>query len=68
MFAGLHLAASTGNQAIVDLLLTANANVNAKDRWGNTPLRDAVRMSHESVALSLFENGSKLWYDETTAR
>ena len=37
----LHLAASEGNRAVTELLLKAtDVNINPKDRWGGTPLRD----------------------------
>ena len=40
----LHLSASTGNLHVVEELLKANANVNCMDRWGGTPLVDAMRV------------------------
>ena len=42
----LHLAASEGNMAVVGALLELRADVNFKDRWGGTPIRDAVRHGH----------------------
>eukprot|EP00966_Prymnesium_polylepis_P212319 4918490-Prymnesium_polylepis.1 len=61
----LHLAASTGNMPIAKFLIDRGANVNARDRWGGTPLRDAVREGHKDVALMLRENSGELGYDET---
>ena len=46
----LHVGASAGNLSIVRLLLDAGAHVNAKDQWGGTPLRDAVRRTRREVA------------------
>lgn len=60
----LHLAASVGNLAFVDLILKHGAKVNAKDRWGGTPLRDAVREGHLSVARALRAAGGTLNYDQ----
>ena len=56
----LHLACSVGNKAICEQLVGAHANVNAKDRWKNTPLRDAIREGHRDLALWLHSRGSQL--------
>ena len=61
----VHLAASEGNLQIVETLLSAGANVNARDRWGGTPLRDAVREGHVKVAKFLHENGGELGLNES---
>lgn len=60
----LHLAASSGQLAIVEFLLERKANVNARDRLGGTPLRDAVREGHLDVAKVLSEAGGVLGHDE----
>jgi glutaminase len=39
----LHLAASEGHESMVKLLVALEADVNAKDLHGNTPMMDAVR-------------------------
>ena len=49
----LHLAASEGNGPIVEYLLRSGANINAQDRWGGTPLHDAVREGHKEIATHL---------------
>ena len=64
---GRHLASSVGNAPIVKALLEGGAEVNAKDRWGGTPLRDAVREGHTSVATMLHAAGGELGYDEVEA-
>ena len=56
----LHLAASEGNYPIVDFLIRAGANVNVEDRWGGTPLRDAVREGHRKVAGLMHSRGAQL--------
>ena len=63
----LHLAASEGNGPIVDFLLRNKADINAKDRWGGTPLHDAVREGHHSVARQLRGQGAVLGFDEAQA-
>ena len=46
----LHLAASNGRLTVVACLVDElGANVSPVDRWGGTPLDDAVRHSHSSV-------------------
>ena len=56
----LHLAASTGNLPICQLLIAQHVSVNAADRWGGTPLADAVRQGHDEVARLLQKNGAEL--------
>jgi len=53
----LHLAAAEGNDRVAELLLSFKANVNCKDRWGGTPLKDAVVGGHIVVAESLRAKG-----------
>src|SRR5688500_9271340 len=38
----LHLAAREGNAKLIGLLIKSGANVNVKDRSGDTPLKDAA--------------------------
>ena len=38
--------------------------MNAKDRWGGTPMRDAVREGHANVALLLHKHGGELGFTE----
>jgi len=45
----LHIAAENGHIKIAELLLNHGAPINAKDRWGCTPLRQALR--HQNPAL-----------------
>jgi len=54
----IHLAASEGNLAIVEFLVDEmHASVNPVDRWGGTPLDDAVRSRHKAVATYLTAKG-----------
>ncbi|KAL3922272.1 MAG: hypothetical protein SGPRY_004619 [Prymnesium sp.] len=63
----LHQAAAEGTMKAVELLLQRRANVNVCDRWGSTPLRDAIRGGHTKVALSIRKAGGKLVMDEVEA-
>mmetsp|Transcript_12138 Transcript_12138/g.28278 ORF Transcript_12138/g.28278 Transcript_12138/m.28278 type:complete len:263 (-) Transcript_12138:1147-1935(-) len=40
----LHLAVGEAHAKVVDVLLAAGAEVNAVDRWNNTPIDDALRL------------------------
>jgi hypothetical protein len=53
----LHLAAAEGHESAVSFLLHARADVNAQDRWGGTPLKDAERGWHVSVMQLLQRRG-----------
>lgn len=56
----LHLAASEGRHRVVKWILAqkhsdggSNEKVSPRDRWGHTPLDDAVENKHEKVAKQL---------------
>ena len=49
----LHLAAGEGRLLVVAYLLVAGAQPNPRDRWGGTPLDDAVREKHQHVEAVL---------------
>ena len=51
---------------MVELLLKQSADVNAVDRWDGTPLSDAVRECHRTVATLLYTHGGRLGGDELT--
>jgi glutaminase len=58
----LHLAAAEGQLAVVEYFVERTAggravNVNPRDRWGGTPLDDAVLSGHEHVAAFLRRAG-----------
>eukprot|EP00741_Cyanophora_paradoxa_P006666 tig00001030_g6447.t1 len=55
----LHVAAAEGQRKMVEELLALGVPVNARDRWGSTPLEDAVRAKHSSVAQALRFRGGK---------
>ena len=53
----LHLAASEGHLEIVNFLLESKCfpNVYVHDRWGFTPLDDAIRGNYNNIAQILEE-------------
>ncbi len=53
----LHLAAQQGSKEVVELLLANQADVNAKDSGGYTPLQWAIKRGHPDVAESLRKHG-----------
>jgi len=56
----LHIAASIGQEIVAQYLVDSGANVNARDRYGNTPLEDAVRENHLSLIKIIRDRGGKL--------
>jgi uncharacterized protein len=51
---GMHVAASSGNLQIMAILYKAGADINQRDKLGNTPLLDAADHGHaEAVKLLL---------------
>eukprot|EP01094_Clydonella_sp_ATCC50884_P003087 TRINITY_DN1237_c0_g1_i1.p1 TRINITY_DN1237_c0_g1~~TRINITY_DN1237_c0_g1_i1.p1 ORF type:complete len:700 (+),score=298.04 TRINITY_DN1237_c0_g1_i1:87-2186(+) len=56
----LHVAASRGRLEVVQYLLGEGADVNAEDRWGATPLRDALRSKNAAVVEVLRNAGAVL--------
>jgi len=54
----LHLAASEGQMEVVKYLLSKNANVGFKDRWGGTPFSDAQRGHFDEICEFLVASGA----------
>ena len=54
----LFIAARAGNAATVDVLLDAKANVDLRNRFGDTPLMAAVLHGHVDVAKKLRARGA----------
>ena len=54
----LHLAASEGHINIVCYLVDQRVELSPKDRWGGTPLADALRHEHTEVAELLRAKGA----------
>eukprot|EP00884_Botryococcus_braunii_P007544 jgi/Botrbrau1/16791/Bobra.150_2s0020.1 len=59
----LHLAASEGCFSVTEWLLQNDAPVNALDRWGRTPLEDAIRACHKETAAKIKAAGGKIYED-----
>ncbi|XP_057870141.2 integrin-linked protein kinase 1 isoform X2 [Cryptomeria japonica] len=55
----LHVAACQGHAHLVHLLISRGANVNARDRWGSTPLADAKYYGNTEICNILKSNGAK---------
>ncbi|KAI8846420.1 asparaginase-domain-containing protein [Chytridium lagenaria] len=60
----LHIAASENQMEAVKILLSRGANVHVRDRYGHSPLYDAVRSRHQKVASVLREAGAHFAEDE----
>uniref|UniRef100_A0A3Q2ZQR9 asparaginase n=1 Tax=Kryptolebias marmoratus TaxID=37003 RepID=A0A3Q2ZQR9_KRYMA len=54
----LHIAACEGHFKLVQYLLSHGASVHAKDRYGDTPLCNAVRFRHKDVVKLLRRTGA----------
>jgi tRNA A37 threonylcarbamoyladenosine biosynthesis protein TsaE len=56
----LHTAVRKRLLTAAEVLLTVGADVNAKDKWGQTPLSWAAENGHEAVVKLLLEKGVEL--------
>src|SRR5262245_61069057 len=56
----LHWAAERGHKDVVEVLLTAGADISAKNGHGGTPLHTAVWNANEDVSKLLLSRGAKL--------
>ncbi|KAK6794848.1 hypothetical protein RDI58_008301 [Solanum bulbocastanum] len=59
----LHLAASKGHGDITVFLIQREVEINARDKFGYTPLLEAVKNGHDHVASLLMEAGALLGID-----
>ena len=55
----LHLACSEGLQEVAEILIGRGADVNAEDRWGGTPLAEALRNNNPALVKFLQSKGAK---------
>uniref|UniRef100_A0A673CCS9 asparaginase n=1 Tax=Sphaeramia orbicularis TaxID=375764 RepID=A0A673CCS9_9TELE len=60
----LHVAACEGHLKVVQYLLGHGATVYAKDRYGSTPMCNAVRFRHKDVVKLLRKTGAHFSRDE----
>jgi len=56
----IHQAAAHGNIQLVEFLVGKNADVNVLDRWGRTPLQDAVSGHHRNLSTLLRSLGATM--------
>ena len=54
----IHFAVERGNDAMLAVLVSARADLNAKDLPGNTPLLSCIEAGHTALAQILIEAGS----------
>jgi ankyrin repeat protein len=57
---GMHYAAMNGNLQIIAILIKAGADIDPRDRLGNTPLMLAAQRNQTEAADLLIEAGAKL--------
>lgn len=56
----LHLAVAEGQMEVVRILLERGALVDVVDRWGSTPLLEALRLKDMKTAKLLVDKGAAL--------
>ena len=56
---GLHLAASEGHEEIVRFFISKKVDTSPRDRFGGTPLADAIRGNHVKVIEVLKKHNAK---------
>ena len=54
----VHFAAELGDEALLEVLISARANLNAQDRRGRTPLILAAMKGYHKVVRALMSNGA----------
>ncbi|KAL6098172.1 aspg [Pungitius sinensis] len=60
----LHIAACEGHLKVVEYLLDHGVTISVTDRYGATPLGNAVRFRHKKVVRLLRKAGAQLFTDE----
>lgn len=65
---GIHLAACEGHVEVLELLIAAGADVNVQDRYGGTPLADALRHKQRRAGSFLHANGARLLFTDAAER
>ncbi len=53
----IHLAAAEGHKHVIEYLMSKNCNLSPKDRWGTTPLADAIAHGHDDLANFIRKHG-----------
>uniref|UniRef100_A0A7S0ZBF5 Non-specific serine/threonine protein kinase n=1 Tax=Timspurckia oligopyrenoides TaxID=708627 RepID=A0A7S0ZBF5_9RHOD len=60
----LHLACTEGHAEIALVLIENGADIEAKDRWGSTPMKDAVKYNHKRIVELLEDHGVEVEVSE----
>ncbi|XP_031492431.1 potassium channel KOR1-like isoform X2 [Nymphaea colorata] len=60
----LHLSASKGYTDITAFLINEGVDINLKDKFGNSPLLEAIKNGHDHVASLLIQHGACLDIDD----
>ncbi|OAQ59010.1 ankyrin repeats (3 copies) domain-containing protein [Pochonia chlamydosporia 170] len=64
----LALASGRGNLVMANLLLTHQADIESKDRWGSTPLHLAVRSGNDAMVSLFLEEGANVNAEDNKRR
>ena len=67
-FLSIQLAAWSGNEDIVKILIEAGANVNSIDKQGRTSLIAASYMGHYDIVEILLESGANVNHTDLDGR
>lgn len=52
---------------MVELLVEEGADVNVQDRWGHTPLQDAIAKKHLPIVDYLCSHSARLMYEDASS-
>lgn len=63
---GLHVAAEVGEHAVVRVLLRRGAEPSRTDGYGFTPLLEAVRHEHVTIAREIHASGGRLGLEDSS--
>ncbi|CAA6664280.1 unnamed protein product [Spirodela intermedia] len=55
-----HLKASKGYEDVCQFLIKEGAEIDRRDKFGNTPMLEAIRNGHDRVAALMAKNGASL--------
>lgn len=56
----IHIASIYGQEEILNMLIALNTDINAIDKFGNTPLHFACEKGYYQIVLSLLNHGAEL--------
>ena len=64
----MHLAAEKGYTRVIQLLLDADASINARNNLGETPLMIAAENGHDDTVRFLIERGADVNAQDTLGK